>query len=250
MRQKLIIANWKMNLDAAAAQDFAARLRAARSGVAAVELAVCPAFPYLAQLSAALRDADVAVGAQDVFPEPAGAFTGEVSVSMLRDVGCTLVLIGHSERRHTVAHEDDWLLNRKLRAALGGGLRAVLCIGETLAQRDAQQTLDVLTFQLSAGLSGLQHGGATSLIIAYEPVWAIGTGRNATAAQAQEAHRHIRAELRRLGHPAEQMRVLYGGSLKPDNAAELFAQPDVDGGLIGGASLQAASFLEIAHAAS
>jgi triosephosphate isomerase len=191
------------------------------------------------------------LGAQNIYHETAGAFTGEISAEMVAETGARVVVLGHSERRHTIGHhEDDWMINLKVHAARRAGLTPVLCVGETLSERDANQTLAVLTFQLTAGLVGLEVRGTDELVIAYEPVWAIGTGRNATPAQAQEAHAHLRSELRRLmGSVADQVRILYGGSVKPDNAGELFAQPDVDGGLIGGASLKAESFLGIVRAA-
>jgi triosephosphate isomerase len=172
-----------------------------------------------------------------------------VSVAMLRDAGVRQVIVGHSERRHTIGRgEDDRMINLKVRAVLAGGLAPILCVGETLAEREAGRTLDVLTFQVRAGLVGVSDGGA--LTLAYEPVWAIGTGRNATPGQAQEAHVHIRAELRQLvGSSADRVRVLYGGSVKPDNARDLFSQADVDGGLIGGASLKADAFGAIVRAA-
>jgi len=255
MRTPLVAGNWKMNLDLACAralvQGVCAGLRDSAGQSGAVEVAVCPPFVYLAPLRESLAGSGVRLGAQDVYFESSGAFTGEVSPAMLADIGVHYVIIGHSERRHTIGHlEDDWMINRKVRAALAAGLTPILCVGETLAQREAEQTLDVLTFQIVAGLSGIRLESAERLVIAYEPVWAIGTGRNATPEQAQEAHAHLRAELRRLlPEHAEAIRILYGGSVKPENAAGIFAQPDVDGGLIGGASLKADSFLGIVRAA-
>ncbi|MBK9127320.1 MAG: triose-phosphate isomerase [Phycisphaerales bacterium] len=254
MRKPLVVANWKMNLDLksgpALARDVADGLRRLDSH-ANVDVAVCPPATMLATIAQVLSGTGVAVGAQDAYFEPGGAFTGEVSAAMVRETGATYLIVGHSERRHTIGHlEDDRMINLKLRAAQHAGLLPILCVGETLGERQAGQTLDVLTFQLTAGLVGARLTGADDLVVAYEPVWAIGTGLNATAEQAQEAHRHLRNELTRLIGPlADAIRILYGGSLKPDNADSLLAQPDVDGGLVGGASLKAESFLGIIRAA-
>jgi triosephosphate isomerase len=202
-------------------------------------------------MAKALEGSGIALGAQNVFYELEGAFTGELAPGMLAETGVRYVLIGHSERRHVLSPgEDDWTLNRKVHAALRVGLVPVLCVGETLDQRQADQTDDVLAFQVAAGLSGTRISGGGQLVIAYEPVWAIGTGQNATPEQAQNAHARIRALLKqRLGAAGEEVRILYGGSLKPDNARVILAQPDVDGGLVGGASLKAESFLGILAAA-
>ncbi len=255
MRTPIVAGNWKMNLNAAEGQalvnGFGSQL-AGIPGIQAVEVVVCPPAVYLQSAVAVARQYKVAVGAQNLYQEPAGAYTGEVSAAMLRDVGCTHVIIGHSERRHTIGHqEDDRMVNLKVRAAMAAGLVPILCVGETLAERQAAQTMDVLTFQLRADLVGVKLGEGRQLVLAYEPVWAIGTGQNATADQAQEAHSHLRSDLRGLfGGIADEVRILYGGSLKPDNAAGLLGKPDVDGGLIGGASLKADSFLGIIRAAA
>lgn len=255
MRRPLVAGNWKMNLTLSQARELVAGIRAGldRLGTEAekVEVAVCPPAVYLFPIAEMLRDGTVRLGAQNLYHERAGAFTGEVSAEMLADVGAHFVIIGHSERRHTIGHlEDDWMVNRKVQAALGAGLTPIVCVGETLAERQAGQTLEVLTFQLTAALIGVRGVSPERLVIAYEPVWAIGTGHNATPEQAQEAHGHLRGRLRELvGAPADQVRILYGGSVKPDNAGELMSQPDVDGGLIGGASLRAESFLGIVGAA-
>jgi triosephosphate isomerase len=193
------------------------------------------------------------MGAQNLYHESSGAFTGEVSPGMIVDTGARYVILGHSERRHTIGHhEDDRMINLKVRAALAAGLTPILCVGETLAERDADQTLDVLTYQLTAGLVGVAAGDAPRLVVAYEPVWAIGTGRNAAPEQAQDAHAHCRRTLGSIlgGAAADAIRILYGGSVKPDNAAALFSRPDVDGGLVGGASLKADAFLAIIQACS
>jgi triosephosphate isomerase len=251
MRTPFVAGNWKMNLDRKAAEALAAAVRDGWTDPR-VELALCPPFVYLPAVAAAIAGSPIAVGGQNLYEEPSGAFTGEISGPMLADVGARYVILGHSERRHTIGHhEDDWMINRKVHAARKAGLTPILCVGETLAQRQAGQTEAVLTFQLTAGISGYALNGPADLVIAYEPVWAIGTGQVASTDQAQSAHQHLRATLRTLAGPAaaDQVRILYGGSVKPDNAAALFAQPDVDGGLIGGASLKAADFLAIARAA-
>lgn len=214
------------------------------------DVAICPPFVYLFPVAEALHGSPVQLGAQDLYYEAQGEFTGEISASMIAETGAKFVIIGHSERRHTIGHhEDDRMINLKLRAARQAGLTPILCVGETLAERQAEQTLDVLTFQLSAALVGIELESASDLVVAYEPVWAIGTGHNATPEQAQDAHAHLRARLRKTtGNLADNVRILYGGSVKPDNAEALMVQPDVDGGLIGGASLEAASFLGIINA--
>jgi len=253
MRRSLVAGNWKMNLDLERSRDLVRRVSDGLSAysVGTVEVAVCPPLVYLWPLAELLRGSSIRLGAQNIYHEAQGAFTGEVSAEMVAETGATYVIIGHSERRHTIGHhEDDRMINLKIRAAKRAGLRPILCVGETLAERQAGQTMDVLTFQLTAGLVGVDIRSADDLVIAYEPVWAIGTGQNATPAQAQEAHAHLRSELRRrLGSIADGIRILYGGSLKPENADELVRQPDVDGGLVGGASLKADSFLGIIRAA-
>ncbi len=242
--------NWKMNLTRESAGDLACDLSAAPG----VDLAVFPAFVHLETVARELGDA-AALGAQDLYCEPNGAFTGEISVEMLLDMGATCVLTGHSERRHIIGESDD-LIGRKTAAAIAGGLTAVLCIGELLSEREAGETDRVNERQLRAGLSDVIAAGATdlhdSLVIAYEPVWAIGTGKTATPADAQAAHAHVRAVLADLlgADSAARTRIIYGGSMKPSNAGELMAQPDIDGGLVGGASLNASDFLQIAQAAA
>jgi len=254
MRKPLVAGNWKMNLDRAGARDLVAGIRAGldAAGVAErVEVAVCPPAVYLFPVAEALVGSSIRLGAQDLSPEPNGAFTGDISAAMIRDTGAHYVIIGHSERRHAIAHlEDDRTINRKLRAARAAGLTPILCVGETLSERNAGQTLDVLTVQITADLIGIPFQSPDELVIAYEPVWAIGTGQNATPQQAQEAHAHLRAGLREmLGPIADGVRILYGGSVKPENAEAIFREPDVDGGLIGGASLKADSFVAIVKAA-
>lgn len=251
-RRMLIVGNWKMNLNLAQARALVAGIRAATDALPArPDIAVCPAALYLLPMRKAVDASGIATGGQNIYHERSGAFTGETSADMLIDAGATYVILGHSERRHTIGHhEDDRMINLKVRAARAVGLVPILCVGETLAERNANQTSDVLSYQMSAGLIGVRIEKPEQLVIAYEPVWAIGTGLNATPQQAQEAHMHIRAALRaQYGALADGVRILYGGSLKPENAAELLAQPDVDGGLIGGASLKAESFVAIVRAA-
>ncbi|HVZ94487.1 MAG TPA: triose-phosphate isomerase [Phycisphaerales bacterium] len=256
-RTPLVAGNWKMNTDRAGAIALArAVVEGSEKHTPRVEVALYPPFVYLDAVGATLRESipatKVTLGAQDVYHEKNGAFTGEISAAMLRDIGATSVLTGHSERRH-VLHESDELIAKKTRAALdaGGGLRCILCIGETLDQRQAGQTDAVNERQLRSALTGLPTPLLAQLVIAYEPVWAIGTGKTATPADAQAAHHFIRALLNDLfgSSVAAATRILYGGSVKPDNARDLFSQPDIDGGLIGGASLNPADFVAIVAAA-
>jgi triosephosphate isomerase len=254
MRKPLVAGNWKMNLNIRTGKDL---VNAIRTGVESagvrdrVEVVVCPPAVYLCSLTEIAGGSPIRTGAQDVYYEAGGAFTGEIAAEMMSDAGAKYVIIGHSERRHTIGHlEDDRMINLKVRAARRAGLTPILCVGETLNERKSGQTHDVLTFQITAGLIGVEVRQAADLVIAYEPVWAIGTGQNATPQQAQEAHAHLRACLRdRYGGLADEIRILYGGSVKPENAGEIMMQPDVDGGLIGGASLKAESFLGIVRAA-
>lgn len=253
-RTPLVAGNWKMNLNLQQGRDLIAGIRTGIEAAGAAtkcEVAVCPPSIYLFPMAKALDGSSVRLGAQNLFHESSGAYTGEVSPAMVAETGCRYVILGHSERRHTIGHlEDDHMINMKLVATLAAKMTPILCVGETLAERDANRTLDILTYQLLAGLGRCAIKSGGDLVVAYEPVWAIGTGRNATAAQAQEAHAHIRVELRKIvGNVADEIRILYGGSLKPDNAAELLSQADVDGGLVGGASLKAHSFVGIIKAA-
>lgn len=213
------------------------------------DIAVCPPFVYLAETARMLKASAIAVGAQSVCAEALGAFTGEVSASMLKDVGCTYVIVGHSERR-AIYREDDALVARKFLAAQAHGLIPILCVGETLEEREHGRTTEVVSRQLAAVLDVAGVGSLANAVIAYEPVWAIGTGKTATPEQAQEVHAHIRGEVARSDAKiAAGVRILYGGSVKATNAREIFAKPDVDGGLIGGASLKADEFLKICAAA-
>ena len=250
MRKKFIAGNWKMFTTRASAQDLAAAVVRGAGTDARVDVAVCPPFPYLLPVAEALRGSRVALGAQNLYPEKEGAFTGEVSPTMLLDCGCRYVILGHSERRH-VLHEDDAFIYHKVHAALGAGLQVILCVGETLAEREASRTEEVLETQLTGSLAGVAGDGLARMVIAYEPVWAIGTGRNATPEQAEAAHAFIRRWVAgKFGEEsAGRLPIQYGGSVKPDNAAALLGQPDVDGALVGGASLKADQFLAIVRAA-
>jgi triosephosphate isomerase len=250
MRKKLIAGNWKMYTTAAAARGLAAAVVAGVAGESRYAVAVCPPFPYLLTVAEVLKGSAVALGAQNLYPEKEGAFTGEVSPAMLADAGCRYVILGHSERRHKLG-EDDPFINRKVKGAFAAGLSVILCVGETLQEREENRTELVLDAQLTGCTTGLVPDVLPRLVLAYEPVWAIGTGRNATPDQAQQAHAFLR---RRFGDlfgvdAAGRLVIQYGGSVKPDNAASLLHQPDVDGALVGGASLNADQFLAIARAA-
>ena len=252
MRKKFVAGNWKMNLDTAGAQALAAGLAdqfkncCGAGKPCPVDVAVCPPFVYLPVVAQALGCGCVALGAQDAYFESNGAFTGEISVEMLKDVGCRYVIVGHSERRHVIG-ETDQTINKKLHAVLTGGLEPILCIGELLAERQATQTEAVIERHLRQGLIGVSADQMARVTIAYEPVWAIGTGQTATPDQAQQAHAFARAILADMfdDSTAQAIRIQYGGSVKPDNAAQLMGQPDVDGALVGGASLKVEDFLAI-----
>jgi triosephosphate isomerase len=246
MRIPFIAGNWKMYKTVAEAVKYVKELRGLVKDVDGVEIVVAPPFIALHAAAEAARNSNVGIAAQDLYWEREGAFTGEVSGAMVVDAGAAYVIIGHSERR-TLFGESDAGVNRKLAAAFAAGLCPIACIGETLDQRERQETFDVLDRQIKQGLDGLSSDQIAQLVVAYEPVWAIGTGRNATPAQAAEAHGHIRKRLRQWfgSDAAELCHVIYGGSVKPDNIADLMSQPDVDGALVGGASLEVRSFLEI-----
>ncbi len=250
MRQKFVAGNWKMYTNTATAKQLAAAVVKGLGDETRVRVAVCPPTPYLAVVGEVLRGSAVALGAQNAYAEKEGAFTGEVSPVMLADVGCKYVILGHSERRHKLG-ETDAFINRKVHAALAAGLQAILCLGETLDERQGNRTEAVLDTQLNGSLAGLDAAALARVVLAYEPVWAIGTGQNATPEQAQEAHAFIRGRVGNTFGPAaaQALVIQYGGSMKPDNAASLLHQPDVDGGLIGGASLNADQFLAIVRAA-
>jgi triosephosphate isomerase len=249
-RTRFVCGNWKMFTNATTARDLAA---AVASGVVddRVRVAVCPPFPYLTVVGEVLKGSRVSLGAQNLYPADEGAFTGEVSPTMLRDVGCQVVIVGHSERRHGLGESDEFI-NRKVLAGLKTGLTVIFCVGETLADRQANRTEFVLERQLTAGLKDIPVASLAQLVIAYEPVWAIGTGQNATPQQAQEAHAFIRSRFadRFDRAAADRLVIQYGGSAKPENVAELLAQPDVDGALVGGASLKADLFLAVIRIAA
>ena len=246
MRKPFIAGNWKMNLSKAEAVALAKAVAAGTPRDGKVEVAVCPPAAYLDAVAAALQRSAVGLGAQNVYFENNGAFTGELSTAMLLDVGCKYVILGHSERRQLMG-ETDVEVNKKAKRALAAGLIPIVCVGETLAQREAGQTLNVVQTQFDGSLAGIPAAEMSKVVIAYEPVWAIGTGKVATTAQAEEVHAALRALLqsRYNSEVAEAVRIQYGGSVKPDNAAELLAQPNIDGALVGGASLKADSFLGI-----
>jgi triosephosphate isomerase len=250
MRKKFIAGNWKMFTDSIGAELLAAAVVQGVGTDPRVTVAVCPPFPYLSRVFATVKGTPVALGAQNLFPAKEGAFTGEVSPTMLADVGCTYVIIGHSERRR-VLNESDEFINNKVHAALTANLKVILCLGETLDERKAHHTKEVLHKQLTGSLAGVMATMLTNIVLAYEPVWAIGTGLNATPHQAQEAHAFIRQQIALMCGVEAALRLViqYGGSVKPDNAAALMAQADVDGALVGGASLKAPDFLAIIQAA-
>ena len=244
MRTPVIAGNWKMYKTARQAAETVRSLAGLVTGVQGVEVVICPPFTALAAAVEAAKGSLVAVGAQDCHWEKEGAFTGEVAVPMIADLGCSHCIVGHSERRQFFG-ETDAAVDKKVDAVLAQGLSCIACVGETLAEREAGQTFAVLERQVRGGLT--RHLTSPRLVIAYEPVWAIGTGKTATPAQAQEAHAFIRGVVAQAANPAaaQAVRILYGGSVKPDNIAAIMAQPDVDGGLVGGASLDAASFAKI-----
>lgn len=243
--------NWKMNTRGGAADALAAAVADRMGGIQEVEVVVFPPAVYLERVSGVLEGTNVEVGGQDISPEDDGAFTGQLSGGMLKDAGCNRVLVGHSERRHGLSEPDE-LLNAKVHAGLAAGLEVMLCIGETLEEREQGRTGEIVTGQVKADLAGVPAASLQQLTIAYEPVWAIGTGRTASPQDAQAVHELVRGTIGDLydAGAAEAMRVLYGGSVKTENAAELFAQADIDGGLIGGASLDADAFMAIVEAAA
>ena len=246
MRRPFVAGNWKMNLDRAQAVALAEGVANDSAKVEGADLAVCPPSCYLDAVGRAIAGSKVALGAQNMYHESAGAFTGELSAAMLRDLNCTYVILGHSERRHILG-ETDAMINKKVHAALAAGLIPIVCVGELLSEREAGQTLAVIGHQFDGSLARITAEQMATVVIAYEPVWAIGTGQVATPQQAEEVHaalRKIVAE-RYNGQIADSVRMQYGGSVKPDNAAELLKQPNIDGALVGGASLKVDQFLGI-----
>ena len=249
MRTPLVAGNWKMN---GSRESVAALVQGitAGAGLKGVEILVCPPFVYIPEVAAAIGDAAVALGGQNLYAEANGAFTGEISGAMLADVGCQYVIIGHSERRALMG-ESDGKIARKFLAAQENNLIPILCVGETLDERQADSTLNVIGSQFNAVVDAVGIEAFAQAVVAYEPVWAIGTGETATPEQAQEVHAALRAmAAKRSAKIAADLRLLYGGSVKAANAAELFSMPDIDGGLIGGASLDAKEFLAICRAAT
>ena len=249
MRIPVIAGNWKMFKTVQEAVVFVKELRRLVKDVVDVEVVVAPPFTALHAVAEAARNTKIGVAAQNLYWESEGAFTGEVSPVMIKEAGAEYAIVGHSERRRLFG-ESDAVVNRKANAVMAAGLTPIVCIGETLEERERQETFAVLDRQIRDGLKDFTPAQVSDLIVAYEPVWAIGTGRNATAAQAEEAHAHIRGRLReRFGaDAADRCHAIYGGSVKPDNIRDLIAQPDVDGALVGGASLDVASFAEIVTA--
>jgi triosephosphate isomerase len=247
-RKPLIAANWKMYKTPAQAQEFTKNFLPLVANHERDEIVLCPSFTSLSVVIAAVTGSGVAVGAQNMYSADEGAFTGEISPVMLKAIGATHVILGHSERRQYFA-ETDATINRKLKAALAHGLAPIVCVGEVLAEREAGKTEEVLLRQTRGVLAGIAAAEATPIAIAYEPVWAIGTGKTATPRMASEAHGVIRGEVAKLlgGEVAESMRILYGGSVKPENASALMAESEIDGALVGGASLDAQSFGKIAN---
>jgi triosephosphate isomerase (TIM) len=245
-RTPIIAGNWKMYKTVAEAVKYVKEFRSLVKDVIGVEIIIAPTFTALHAAAEAARNSNIVIAGQDLHPEREGAFTGEVSGAMLREAGAEYVVIGHSERR-TLFGETDASVNRKTAAAFAAGLTPIVCIGETLDQRERNETFAVLDRQIKQGFDGVTADQLAQLVIAYEPVWAIGTGRTATAAQAQEAHAHIRARVRQWfgGEAADLCHVIYGGSVKPENIAEIVSQPDVDGALVGGASLDVRAFADI-----
>ena len=250
MSRKLFIAgNWKMNTTLKSGAELAKGLKETIGSIEEIEMAFFPPFVYLKSICDAVAGSNIGVGAQNMYFEDSGAFTGEISGEMVKDTGCKYVLLGHSERRHVLGETDE-MINKKVLKALSDGLHVILAVGELLEQREAGKTMEVNERQIRIGLEGVDKAGMSNVTIAYEPVWAIGTGKTASPEQAQEVHAEIRGLLEKLydTEVSSATRIQYGGSMKPDNAAELLGQPDVDGGLIGGASLKVEDFTAIVKA--
>ncbi|HEY5770836.1 MAG TPA: triose-phosphate isomerase [Terrimicrobium sp.] len=250
MRKKIIAANWKMNMNATEAKNFLEAFRSAIEEVTSVEVVIAPPFTLLPKLSELLGGSQkIRLGAQNFYFEKSGAYTGEISATMLRELFVKYVIVGHSERRQ-IFGETDSLINKKVLAAHANELKPILCVGETLEEREAGTEKQVLETQLRGGLAGVGAEQLLETVVAYEPVWAIGTGKTATSAQAQDAHAHVRSVLKELSDEAtaSKVRIQYGGSVKAANAQELLTQPDIDGALVGGASLEARGFAEIVKA--
>jgi len=249
-RKRIIAGNWKMNKSVADSKALAADIRLELADCREVDVVLCPPFTSLVVVGDETSDTQIKLGAQNMHWEGDGAYTGEISVNMLRSIYCHYVILGHSERREYF-HETDEVVNKKVKAAIAGNLIPIVCVGETLEQRDARKQSKVVKSQLEKSLAGIEKDDLGKVIVAYEPVWAIGTGRTATPDQAQEMHAFVRTVLADMADEevAQCMRLQYGGSMKPANAAELLAEPDIDGGLIGGASLEARAFVELVRIA-
>jgi len=250
MRKPLIVGNWKMNNTTAESVDLTEKLKRLIKDMAVVEVVVAPPFTSLDKVRDAIKGSNIKLGAQNLFWEDKGAYTGEVSPLMIRDLDCEYVIIGHSERREYFKESDE-IINKKIKAALRNKLKAIVCVGESLKEREEDKTMQVIESQVKKGLQGLSLSEAKELIIAYEPVWAIGTGRNATPAQANEVHTYIRKLVSQIFNEgiASNIKILYGGSVKPSNSAELMSEKEIDGALVGGASLEAESFAQIVRSA-
>ena len=250
MRKPIVAGNWKMNKTCAEARALVDAMKSELGNLQGVDVVLCPPATALQAVVGATTGTRIDVGAQNMHWEKSGAFTGELSAQMVVEVGCHYVILGHSERRQYF-HETDELVNKKTKAALAAGLHPIVCVGETLQQREAGETQKVVETQVRGSLAGIDAKGLLNTVVAYEPVWAIGTGKTASPAQAQEVHALIRRVLKEISddHVAQSMRIQYGGSVKGSNARELFHQPDIDGGLVGGASLEAKSFIEIVQGA-
>lgn len=246
MRRKVIAGNWKMNNDLNESISLVSELKSNLPELGENEVIVCPPFTSLEAVNAVINDSEIGLGAQNMHQEISGAFTGEISADMLKSVGCNYVILGHSERR-TIFGENDQLINAKIKKAIEAGLKVIFCVGETLKERENDTTKDVVKTQITKGLSEISSHDAGEIIIAYEPVWAIGTGRTASPDQAQEVHKFIRGLIKELYSDtvSEQIIIQYGGSVKPENASELLNQPDIDGALVGGACLKSDSFINI-----
>ena len=250
MRKKIIAGNWKMNNDINESQNLVSGIINGLGADDKCDVIVCPPFTSLNEVNLLIKDTQLKLGAQNMFYEDSGAYTGEISASMLKSVGCEFVILGHSERR-TIFDEKDEIINKKIKKAIESKLKVIFCIGETLSQREEGATYDVIRLQYLKGLEDISRQNLKNIIIAYEPVWAIGTGKTATPDQAQEVHSFIRNLIQEnyADESAKEMIIQYGGSVKPDNAAALLSQPDIDGALIGGSCLKADSFLSIIAAA-
>ncbi len=250
MRRKIIAGNWKMNKNLSESINLISGIKNGLPQNVSAEVIVCPPFTSLETVHSLIEEVPVHLGAQNMYFENSGAFTGEISADMLKSVGCEFVILGHSERRH-IFGETDEIVNKKIKQAVSNGLKPIFCVGETLEERENGKAFDVIENQITSGLAEISGDDFNKIVIAYEPVWAIGTGKTASPGQAQEIHKFIRELISKLYSQiqAENVRILYGGSVKPNNAADLLSQPDIDGALVGGACLQAESFLQIIEAA-